>query len=82
MRRKRTEISAFVDRVEGDIAVILIGDEQEVKIDLPLKYLPNRVTEGHWIRISIEMDYEKTDDVRKRVKQLMVELTKKSGNRQ
>lgn len=76
MRQKKVEISAFVDRIEGDIAVILIGEEQDVRINLPLKYLPANVSEGHWLRISIEIDHKKTDAVRKRVRQLMEELTK------
>jgi hypothetical protein len=81
MRGRKFEISAFVDRIEGDIAVVLLGEEQDTRLDLPLKYLPAKVSEGHWLRIAIEIDHKKTDAVRKRVRQLMDELTEKSANR-
>jgi hypothetical protein len=50
-------MKAFVDRIEGEVAVLLIGGRQW---DLPAKVLPPGVTEGD----TVEITASKTADPR------------------
>lgn len=52
-------ISAYVDRFEGALAVLLVG-EDEKKVNFPKKYLPDDVGEGDYIKLAIERDAERT----------------------
>lgn len=50
-------ISAYIDRYEGNLAVLLLGDEMK-KINFPKEYLPADVSEGDYITIDIALDKE------------------------
>ena len=52
-------ISAYLDRVEGNKAVLLLGDGTEKAI-LPAKYLPRGIHEGVYLRLDISYDEEMT----------------------
>ena len=71
---KPKTLVANVDRIEEKIAVIILGDDDEVKLDLPLKYLPKGIKEGDHLRIGIEIAPEETEGARKRIKKLQQEL--------
>lgn len=59
---------AVIDRFEGDLAVILLGDE-EVQVELPIRYLPESAREGSILNITFEVDEAQTTDVRGRMQQ-------------
>jgi hypothetical protein len=44
-----------IDRFEGDIAVLLIGDEQR-QVDVPKAQLPKHAQEAHHLRIELKDD--------------------------
>ena len=71
---KPKKFVANVDRIEEKIAVIILGDDDKVRLDLPLKYLPKGIKEGDQVRIGIELAPEGTDGARKRIKKLQQEL--------
>ena len=50
-------ISAYIDRYEGDLAVLLLGEEMK-KVNFPRKFLPEDVDEGDYIKIDIALDQE------------------------
>ena len=50
-------ISAYIDRYEGDLAVLLLGEEMK-KVNCPRKFLPEDVDEGDYIKIDIALDQE------------------------
>lgn len=54
-------ISAYIDRFEGDLAVLLLGDDLK-KINFPSKYLPQDLHEGDYIKITISYDEQKTSE--------------------
>ncbi|MHB1001858.1 MAG: DUF3006 family protein [Armatimonadota bacterium] len=41
---------AFVDRIEGDIAVLLLGDDESVRVDITKKWLSIDVRAGNVLR--------------------------------
>jgi hypothetical protein len=66
----------FVDRIEGDIAVVLMGEDESVKVDMPVKWLPKGVKEGTLLFMNAETDENDTD--KRSVKQLMDDLGDKA----
>ena len=53
-------ISAYIDRFEGDLAVLLLGDDMK-KVNFPKSCLPPGVGEGDYLRIDIAYDKEATE---------------------
>ena len=54
-------VTAYIDRFEGDKAVLYIGDEM-VKVDYPKAFLDDELEEGDYIKITIEYDGEATEE--------------------
>ena len=50
-------ISAYLDRFEGDLAVLLLGDEEK-KVNFPRSFLPEGISEGKYLKLEIEPDAE------------------------
>ena len=48
-------ISAYLDRFEGDLAVLLLGDAM-IKVNFPRRFLTEDVSEGDYLTISIVRD--------------------------
>lgn len=66
-------VKAVIDRVEGDYAIILLGDEEQA-VNFPLKFMPCGAKEGDCLKIKIDMDQEETTIRNRRIKTLMQEL--------
>lgn len=43
---------AYIDRFEGDYAVIMVGEEHR-PMDVPRHLLPRNAREGQWLRVEI-----------------------------
>ncbi len=69
-------MKAVIDRFEGDYAVVLFGDE-EVKVDIPKKLLPNDAGEGSWLKILFELDKEGTKKQEEKIAGLLDKLKNK-----
>jgi hypothetical protein len=41
-------MKAVIDRFEGDYAIVIFGND-EIKVDIPLRLLPEGIKEGDWI---------------------------------
>jgi len=52
-------VKAVIDRIEGNLAVVLFGDD-EVKVNIPKKLLPKGAKEGSWLKVTIDLDKEGT----------------------
>jgi hypothetical protein len=50
-KERMRPVRAVVDRIEGEIAVLLLGEE-ETRVELPLSRLPEGSHEGSWLKIS------------------------------
>lgn len=70
-------MKAVIDRVEGELAVVLIGEKGEFKLNIPLSLLPEGSRESDILNISIERDSVETQQVKKNVSGLMERLKKK-----
>ncbi|MCC6446751.1 MAG: DUF3006 domain-containing protein [Armatimonadetes bacterium] len=72
---RESHCRAFLDRIEGDIAVLLLGDEEQNKVMLPARYLPKDTREGVVLTCSFRVEEEETESARSRVQSLIDELT-------
>lgn len=70
-------MKAVVDRIENDMAVLLIGPEETV-LDVPVRYLPEQVKEGSWLRLDFRLDAHTTEERFRHNKFLLDKLTRKS----
>ncbi len=68
-----------LDRIEDDIAVLLVRDAEEMsKIDIPLFLLPAGSREGDILDITIARDKQETEAAKERVSTLLEKLQKKN----
>lgn len=56
-------IKAVVDRLEGDKAVLLLGDE-EIQVVWPCTFFPDDVREGDIFDIAVTFDPQATQEAR------------------
>lgn len=79
-RAASKQIRAEIDRIEdGKVAVLMVGDDGETQLDVPISLLPEGVADGDHLRITITLDKESRDAASSRVKQLQDKLAQKGG---
>lgn len=69
-------MKVVIDRIEGDLAVMLICDDEEISLDIPVKYLPQGAKAGDYFNLSFAPDLESRTAIQQRTKELLKELTK------
>lgn len=78
-RAAQRRLSAEIDRVEdGDIAV-LIFDEGETTVDVPLALLPEGADAGDSVRVTFTLDREARRGAEDRVAALQKKLEQRGG---
>ncbi|WP_292462352.1 DUF3006 domain-containing protein [Methanolobus sp.] len=73
----KSNFRVTLDRVEGDIAVLLVRDAETIKVDIPVSLLPSGSKEGDILDISVVKDEKETDDAKQRVSSLIEKLKNK-----
>ena len=72
------EITATVDRIEGELAVLLLRGDAQVKFNLPVVFLVG-INEGDVVDITITKDAVATDEAKEWVMGLIEKLKRKGG---
>jgi hypothetical protein len=67
----------ILDRIEDDIAVLLVRDEEKIKINIPLFLLPPESREGDILDITVARNVQETEDAKERVSSLLEKPKKK-----
>lgn len=67
-----------LDRIENSTAVLLLRDDESIKIDIPLFLLPPGSKEGDILNLSIEIDVQETEAAKERVLALLDKLKNKN----
>lgn len=70
-------MKAVIDRVEGKLAVLLMGVDGSTKVDMPLILLPEGCGEGDVLDVSIKTNAKATLTAKNRSKGLIEKLKKK-----
>ena len=71
-------MKAVIDRIEGELAVLLMGEKGEIRINFPFSLLPEGSKESDVLSIAIEREPQATDKAKERTSSLMEKLKKKS----
>ena len=71
------EITATVDRIEGELAVLLLRADEKIKFNLPV-FLLAGMNEGDVVNITITKDVVATDEAKERVMGLIEKLKRES----
>lgn len=68
-------IKALVDRIEGDKAVLLLGEEEEAAVDFPKSFLPG-VKEGDIVTFKATISPKRTAEAKAKVVAMIDKLKK------
>ena len=68
---KITNLKVTIDRIEEGIAVLLVRDEEKIKINVPLTLLPVGSKEGDILDAAIIRDLRETEAAKERVSSLL-----------
>jgi hypothetical protein len=66
-----------LDRIEENIAVLLVRDEEKIKINIPFILLPSGSKEGDILDIAIIRDVQGTEVAKEKVSALLEKLKNK-----
>lgn len=72
--RPHGSTKVIIDRIEGDLAVLVLYDDDRVKFNLPLRYLPDGAKEGEHLQMSFASDELSRETEKKRIDNLLGEL--------
>lgn len=72
---EKTSSKVVVDRVEGDLAVIVMFDDDSVQFNLPVAHLPEGVKDGDHLQMTFSVDKESRQAQKQKVADLLSELT-------
>jgi hypothetical protein len=82
-RKAATAIKVVIDRIEEGVAVIVLYDDDSVRFNLPVKYLPGGARAGDHFEIGFKRDDSGRDSEREKIDDLLGELTgKKKSDKQ
>ncbi len=70
-------MKATLDRIEGEMAVLLIRNGESIRLNMPVAMLPEGCREGDILDISITRDEKETDESKAQVSSIIERLKKK-----
>lgn len=73
------KFKALIDRIEGNIAVVLLGEEEQDAVDIPKNFLPTDIKEGDILNIRIQVKSRKTKESKEKVAEMIERLKNRSG---
>lgn len=69
-----------IDRVEdGGTAVVLFGEDEGLKVELPAALLPEGAADGDHLIVTVRLDAESRKEAEERVRELQEKLEKRGG---
>ncbi|MBC7910621.1 MAG: DUF3006 domain-containing protein [Pyrinomonadaceae bacterium] len=76
---RSTEFRAVIDRIEdNEMAVVLLGDDEKGRLDMPVSFLPKDASDGDHLRFTITLDEESRDSMQDKIRSLQEELLNRS----
>ncbi len=71
-------MKATLDRIEGEMAVLLIRNCESIRLNVPVGLLPGGCIEGDILDIEITRDDKETEESKARISSMIERLKKKS----
>ena len=73
-------IKGVVERIEdGGTAVVMLGDDESIKVELPASLLPAGAEEGSHLSINVSLDERSRKAAEDSIKALQEKLEKRGG---
>ena len=60
-------VRGFLNRLDGENAILLLGEEEDLQIAVPISWLPHGVKVGSVLRICFDIDERDTGEGKDRV---------------
>lgn len=76
-RHEVIDTKATIDRVEGNLVVLLLREDESIRFEIPISLMPTGSKEGDIVDIQIEKDETTTEETRERVSSLIEKLKSK-----
>ncbi len=74
-------VHAVVDQLEdGNVAVLLLGDDERTAVDVPIDMLPAGVRGGDHLVVTFSVDEKSRGRAEKRIKNLQQKLEQRGGS--
>ena len=73
----KKSVRMIVDRIEDDRAALVLSDDDKVKLNLPVKLLPEGVKSGDHLDVTFKIDRVSTREVASEVEDLLEKLKRK-----
>ena len=67
----------IIDRIEGDLAVLVLYEDDRVKFNVPVRLLPEGAREGDHMLMTFSEDSASRESEQKRIDNLLDELKSK-----
>jgi len=77
MASKTTRV--FLDRIEGDLGVLIAEEPERLTLDVPRAVLPDGAVEGTALTLTLTVDDEATDAGKREVASLMEQLLNRNS---
>ena len=71
--KQETSARIVIDRIEEDLAVLVLYEDDQVKFNLPLRCLPEGVREGDHLQMSFAEDEAGRESEKQRISDLLSE---------
>jgi hypothetical protein len=72
------DVRAVLDRIEGEMAIILLGEDEMIKIDVPISLMPAGSREGDILDITFRKDEKATEEARESARATIERLKARS----
>ena len=72
------KFKALIDRIEGDKAVVLLGEEDEATVYFPIQFLPQSIKEGDILNFKIAVKSRKTKEAKDKIREIIEKLKAKN----
>ncbi|OGC07174.1 hypothetical protein A2230_06540 [candidate division WOR-1 bacterium RIFOXYA2_FULL_36_21] len=72
------KFKALIDRIEGDKAVVLLGEEDEATVYFPIQFLPQSIKEGDILNFKIAVKSRKTKEAKDKIREMIEKLKAKN----
>lgn len=72
--RPSTSMKVVIDRIEGDLAVLVLYDDDRVKFNFPLRCLPEGAREGDHFQMGFSEDEASRESEKRRIDTLLRDL--------
>ena len=72
-------LKIVIDRIEDEVATLVLYDDDSVHFNLPAEYLPEGAKDGDHFQLVFKKDKESRDAEKKKAEDLLKELLGQSG---